>query len=328
MPTRVWITVLVALLTTGCAAPNIKLFSDASFPLQEYTLQGRGTDKVLLLNVRGVISSAPREKTLRTYPSMVEEIVSQLRLARTDPNIRAILLKIESPGGSTVATDILYHEIMAHKAATNVKLVAALMGLATSGAYYVALPADAIVAHPTTVTGSVGVVFARPQLSGLMEKIGVRVDTATSGRHKDMGSPFRAPSADEERIFQEITDGLGRRFVDLVAHHRRLAAEALRDAATARVYLAPEALRMGLVDRIGYLDDAVAQACQMAALPADARVVTYRRSQYPNDTLYNPLTTRFAGEERTLMGLVGLPEGLAALPTGFYYLWPPAAGTP
>ena len=107
------LAMVAALLLSGCAPPKIRIFSDTTFPLQEQTLQGKAKEKILLVNIYGIISTKPDERLLRTFPSMVEEIVSQLRLAEKDPEIKAVLFKIESPGGSSTARDILYQEIMA-----------------------------------------------------------------------------------------------------------------------------------------------------------------------------------------------------------------------
>lgn len=311
-----------ALVLSGCASPKIKLFSDTSFPLQEYTLQGTTKEKILLINVRDIITTKPNERLLRTFPSMVEELVAQLQLAEKDPNIKALLLKVESPGGSSTASDILYHEIMAYKERTKVKIVVAMMGVAASGGYYVSLPADYILAHPTTITGSIGVILIQPKVVGLMEKVGLQIETNKSGLNKDMGSPFRLASSDEKAIFQDITDGLGKRFLTLVAKHRKLEPMALKNASTGRVYLAEEARKMGLIDAVGYLNDAIQKAQEMTNLPANARVVTYRRSEYPDDTLYNTSTTQWEGSSKALFDL-GLPQAMTSLPTGFYYLWAP-----
>jgi len=323
MRTRFFIIIAItALVLSGCATPKIKIFSDTSFPLQEFTLQGKAKEKILLINIQGIISTKPNERLLRTFPSMVEEIVSQLRLAEKDPNIKAVLLKIESPGGSSTASDILYHEIMAYKEKTNVKIAVIMMGVAASGGYYVSLPADYILAHPTTITGSIGVILIQPKVVGLMEKVGLEVETNTSGTNKDMGSPFRPSTTAEKKIFQGITDGLGRRFLELVAQHRDLEPSALKAASTARVYLAEEAKQLGLIDAVGYLSDAIKQTQKMADLPDNVRVVTYRRSAYPDDNLYNTATTQWEGDSKALFDL-GLPE-LTSMPAGFYYLWAPA----
>ncbi len=313
---------LVIILMNGCATPKIRLFSTDSIPLTEYTLQGKEKGKVLVVSVKGNISDDVKKEFLSTKPSMVQEIVSQLRMAEKDKQIRALLLKIDSPGGSATASDILYHEILAFKQRTDTKVVVAMMNVTTSGGYYVALPADYILAHPTTITGSVGVIFMQPKVTGLMEKIGVGLDVSKSGEKKDMGSPFRPASEEEIRIIQGLTDKLGQRFLNLVAQHRKLDQKRLKEIASARVYLADEALQIGLVDKVGYLSEAIAEAKKLAGLSPNAKVVVYRRAQYPNDNLYNNLTTQSSGQGLSLMN-INLPASMTTLPTGFYYLWSP-----
>jgi len=318
------ILTVTALLVSGCAAPRIKLFPDATDPLREFTLQGTEKGKVLVIPIRGIISDAPRKGFPRARPSMVQEIVSQLRLAEKDEEVRAVFLKIDSPGGSTTASDLLYHEIMAFKKRTGARVVVAMMDVAASGGYYVSLSADFILAHPTTVTGSLGVIFMQPKLTGLMEKIGLNMEVSKFGKNKDMGSPFRQTTEEEQRILQGLTDELGGRFVSLVAKHRKLDQKALADISTARVYLANDALQLGLVDKIGYLSDALLQAKKIAGLPEDSKVVVYRRTEYPDDNLYNTSTTEYSGSGLSLINL-GLPDSMTSLRTGFYYLWSPAA---
>lgn len=319
---------LVAVLLLGCAGPRITLFSDASDPLREVVLEGEAEGKMLVIPITGVITDQPKRQTLRTMPSMVQEVVAHLRLAEKDELIKAVLLKIDSPGGATTASDILYHEIVGFKQRSGKKVVVCMMNLATSGGYYVALPADAIVAHPTTVTGSIGVILVRPQISDLMEKIGVAVQVNKSGANKDMGSPFRPVTPAEEQMLQALTDALGRRFVDLVGRHRRLDGQRLNEVADARVFLAVDALAAGLIDKIGYLPDAVDETKALAGLPADARVVTYRRTEFPDDNLYNDLTSNMRSDPALLLGNTGLIGDLLSLDAGFYYIWPQAWGTP
>jgi len=320
------IIILIAgfIIINGCGAPNIKLFTDASAPLQEFTLQGKEKGKVLIIPVRGIISDNTKKGMLYDMPSMVQEIVSQLRMAEIDEEVRAVLLKIDSPGGSTTASDILYHEIMAYKKRTGTKVVAAMMDIATSGGYYVSLPSDLIIAHPTTITGSIGVIFIRPELINIMGKIGLDIEVIKSGQNKDMGSPFRESTEEEDKIFQDLIDELSGRFLNLVAKHRKIDQNILSNISTARVYLANEALQLGLVDKIGYLNDAIMQAQELAGLNEDCKVIVYRRTRYPNDNIYNTSTTRFGSQGLSLIDL-GMLDSITSLRTGFYYLWPPAA---
>ena len=314
------VAVVLVLFLIGCEAPKVRIFPSHSDPLKEYTLQGKEMGKVLVIPIRGIISDAPRRQFITTWPSMVQEIVSQLRKAEDDPEVKAVLLKIDSPGGSVIASDLIYNEIMAFKQRKKAKVVAAMMGVAASGGYYIALPADFILAHPTTVTGSVGVLFLNPNVSGLMEKIGVDVNVSKTGENKDMGSPFRQATEEEQGIIQDIVDRLGAQFLDHIAEHRKLGPNRLKEISSARIYLADDALKLGMVDSIGYLDEAVSRAKKLADLPEDAKVVVYRRTEYPDDNLYNTSLSRYEGRSPSIISLELLPS-FSKLQTGFYYLW-------
>ena len=314
--------VIAVLFVIGCGAPKIRIFPSYADPLQEYTLQGKEQGKVLVIPLRGVISDAPKRQFIRTRPSMVQEIVSQLRKAEADPEIKAVLLKIDSPGGSVIASDLIYSEIVAFKQRTEAKVVVAMMGVVASGAYYISLPADFILAHPTTVTGSVGVLFLRPDLTALMDKVGVDVNVSKTGKNKDMGSPFRRATAEEKKIIQDLIDQLAAQFLNRIAEHRKIDPKNLKEISSARIYLAPDALNLGLIDRIGYLNEAVSEAKKLAGLPMDAKVVVYRRTEYPDDNLYNTTTSQYEGGGLSLIS-IDLLGTSANLQTGFYYLWHP-----
>ena len=316
------IALFVLILVTACGGPRIKLFSDAGEPLKEFTLEGRGSDKILLIPMHGIIIDTPKERFLAQSQSMVDKVVSQLNKAEKDDRIKAVLFEINSPGGTITASDILYHEISSFKERTGKKIAVSMMDIATSGAYYVSLPADMITAHPTTVTGSIGVLFLQPKITGLMEKIGLSVDVKKFGKNKDMGTPFRDSSEEEQRFMQKSVDDMGERFIRLVQKHRKPNQHALAEISTARVFLADEALKLGLVDKVCYLSDAVRETKQLAGLPADARVVVYRRTEFPDDNYYNASSAASEGLNVPAVN-IELPEFLV-LKTGFYYLWPGA----
>jgi protease-4 len=250
---------------------------------------------------------------------MVEKVVSQLNKAEKDGRIKAVLFEINSPGGTITASDVLYHEISSFKERTGKIIAVSMMDIATSGAYYVSLPADIITAHPTTVTGSVGVLFLQPKITGLMEKIGLSVDVKKFGKNKDMGTPFRDSSQEEQRFMQKSVDDMGERFIRLVQKHRKPDQRALAEISTARVFLADEALKLGLVDKICYLSDAIRESKRLAGLPADARVVVYRRAEFPDDNYYNTSSAVSHGLSTHAVN-IELPE-IFSLNTGFYYLW-------
>lgn len=313
----------LAAMIAGCGGPLIRVFPGGEAALREFTLEGEGRQKILVINVAGRLTDSPNRGLIRTRPGAVQRIVAQLEKAKKDDDIRAVLLKIDSPGGTVTASDLLYHEIMTYKKETGNPVAAVFMNLAASGGYYIALAADRIMAHPTSITGSVGVIFLRPGVSGLMEKVGLAVRVNKSGTNKDMLSPFREPTPEENRILQDLVNRLAQRFYTLVKKHRNPSPEQLDDIASARIYLAPEALTLGLIDEIGYLSDAVDRTRSLAGLADDARVIVYRRTEYADDTLYNSRTDGPA--PHPLSGLVPGPLRLSA-DTGFYYLWSAAVG--
>ncbi len=321
---RTLLLALAAALLLAACAPKLKFATDATDPLEEYVLEGTdSSSRVLLLPVNGIISEEPREGFMSTRPSMVQEVVSQLRLAEEDEHIKAVVLQINSPGGGVTASDILYHEITAFRERTKVPVVAVLMDLAASGGYYVALPADRILAHPTTVTGSVGAVFYRPKVHGLLDKIGVEVEVSKSGQNKDMASPFRPDTPAEAAQLQTIIQDMGDRFLGLVRERRRLDGEAARRVGSASVYTAAQALDLGLVDGIAYMPEALDQTRELAGLSPEAEVVVFRRSEYPDDTVYNP------SAESSAKGpaLINVQTPWLLPPrAGFYYLWAAGAG--
>jgi protease IV len=310
-----------ALLLAACS-PTLKLFPDARDPLREFTLEGKGTPKVLVVPIEGTLTDKVRRDFIRTRPDTVRQVATHLQKAEKDPDIRAVVLKIDTPGGTVTASDLLYHEIKGFRERTGRPVVAAMMNMATSGGYYISLPADRILAHPTTLTGSIGVIFFRPDVHSLMERLGLGVVAHKTGKYKDAGSPFRPGSADETAIFQNLVEELGDRFHSLVREHRNISPEAMEAIVSAQVFLAPRAKELGLVDRIGYLDDALDMARELAELPEDARVVIYRRTEYPDDTIYNSAGT--AGPIAPTIRFE-LPESLVPPAPGFHYLWLPGA---
>lgn len=318
-----FIIIAFTALAMGCS-PNFKLYKDYADPLQESTLQGSGENKIAVIHVSGFISTTPRQKLSiqgGEKPSMLQEVVSQLKRAAADPNVRAVVMMVDSPGGTIVGSDALYHELMEFKKASGKTLVALMMNVAASGGYYICLAADAIFAHPATVTGSVGTIFMVPKVHGLMDKIGVETLVIKSGALKDMGSPFRKSNENEVALLQTMIDTMNKRFLNLVKERRRLDQKAQTAVADARVLMADEAVRLGLVDAIGYTDDALSKARDLAGLHGDVRVVAYRRTHFPDDNIYNTATGEWPG--RPFGAAFALPDVLTPPQAGFYYLWTP-----
>jgi len=317
-----WPAVLLALLLSGCSLISVDL-NPRIRPLEEETVEGKGDAKILLMDISGMLSvEGPTPiLSLGTPPPrvpMLARIREELKKAADDRKIRALIVRISSPGGTVTASDIIYHELVTFKERARVPVVAVMMDVAASGGYYVALAADTIVAHPTTVTGSIGTIALTVNAEGLMQKLGVATTAIKSGELKDMGSPFRALTPEERAIFQSVIDDLQRQFVAKVVAHRKLSPEAARKLADGRVYTAEQALSAKLVDRIGYMGDAVAAAGKAAGVE-EARVVVYHRPREYRATYYARAETSAGGLEASLaqMATVGTPG------PKFLYLWWP-----
>jgi len=317
----------VPLLLSGCfiITGNFNPFQTAPESLEEREIAGEGKAKVLLLDVSGVISGQEREGPfgINMRPSMTARVREELLKAEKDDRVRAVVLRINSPGGTVTASDTIYHEIMAFKGRSHVPVLAQLLDLGTSGAYYIALAADEIVASPTTVTGSIGVVLYGVNFSGLMEKVGIKNQTFKSGEHKDMGSPLRPMTPEDARLIQDALMDMQHRFVDIVRERRPgVSAETLPQVTDGRILMAEQAARAGLIDRIGYLQDTLDAANQRAGVTA-ARVVMYRR---PHEYAENIYSSAPVGPPQ--MNLVNLDLGglsMLASPQ-FLYMWLPPGG--
>lgn len=309
---------LVAL--SGCSLVTLD-FQPRIRPLQEQTVEGKGTSKILLLDLSGVLSEDVPSFSITTPPPRVPllaRVREELRKAEDDERVKALIVRINSPGGTITASDILYHELRAFKARKKVPLIAVIMDVGASGGYYAALAADTIVVNPTTITGSIGVVMVTVNAQGLLEKIGVAPLAIKSGPMKDAGSPFRSLTEPERAVFQGIIDEMHGRFVGLIAQSRKMPEDRVRGFADGRVYTADQALKLGLVDRVGYLEDVVALAKERAGLD-EAKVIMYHRPKEYRANIYS-LTPPPSTAESTLAQFV------AALGGGgprFLYLWWP-----
>ena len=308
----------LALITAGCI--NVSLFPQP-MPLQEKTVQGTAADKILLMDISGVISEKGSDTLLGGEPAeLTARIKEELALAAEDSRIKALLLRMNSPGGTVTASDVIYHEISEFKAKQKVPVVAVIMDIGASGGYYVAVAADRIIAHPTSVTGSVGVIMLRVNAEGLLQKIGVEAGAIKSGAKKDIGSPFRPMNEEERAIFQSMINGFQSRFLEVVTKGRKtLPAEQLKLIADGRVLTGPQAVQLGLVDQIGYLEDGIVAAKKLAGL-ADARVVMYVRPGTYKNNIYSQAPGTSTLEALANLDIMGLVRG--GTPQ-FLYLWMP-----
>ncbi len=279
---------ILLLLVAGCVTVKVSLFEEPR-PLKEKVISGHGRDKILLVDISGIIVEGPGRGFLSlkslTRPDRIKE---ELEKAAKDKHIKAVVLRINSPGGTVSGADVVLHELLAFKTEQNLPVVACLTGVATSGGYYVAQAADTIIAYPTCITGSIGVLSMKLNLKGLMDKVGVDGEVVKSGQWKDFWSPFRPATPEEKRMMQEVIDDFYRGFVEVVAKGRKLTSEEVRRMADGRIYTASQAKDLRLVDQLGYLDDALELAKKQAGLE-EARIVRYYRPDSYRPTIYSQL---------------------------------------
>lgn len=331
---------LLALLACagGCSPPSLLItpvfHANALQEIEVEPGQGWSPDKVAIIEVEGMLINARMDMPLQPGENKLSLFTQQLEQAEKDPKVKAVVLRINSPGGTVMASDTMYQQVRRFREATHKPVIASTQEVAASGAYYVACAADEIVAHPTSVVGSIGVIFQTFNVSGTMQKLGVSADAVKSGENKDMGSPFKnyldergvyqKEQRERERtIMQAMVDEYYRRFVSIVSTHRKLTdPQALKTATDGRVFTGEQALQLGLVDKLGLLSDAIAGAKEKAGTPK-ARVVMYKRPHGYSGSIYADTTTP-SPQANVGSGVAVLQLSLppqVTLPRGFYYLW-------
>ena len=286
---RVLLFFWIVIFSYSCAlikvSPQIESFEEIVVE------EGSAVEKILLIDIDGPISNRPK-KTLvgfRSDTGMVDRIREILKKAEKDKNIKGILLRVNSPGGTVTSSDIIYHEIKSFKERFKVKVYVSVIDVAASGGYYVALAGDSIMVHPTSLVGSIGVLALKLNLESLMDKVGVEWEVVKSSKKKDFMSPFRPLTKEERLLFQETIDRYYDRFVDLVVLNRDgLDVKEVRALADGRVYNARQALNNHLVDSIGYLKDLVELAKKELDQP-DLKVVTYSRPREYKSNYYSSM---------------------------------------
>lgn len=223
-----------------------------------------------------------------------DTIVDYIRRARQDPSLRAIVLRIDSPGGSAAASDAIWRELtIARKERADRPIVASMSDLAASGGYYIAMPAQVIIAQPSTLTGSIGIFGGKIVTGGVYEKLGARIESTSIGKHAEIGSPARPYNPDELRKLQEQLQSFYDQFVEKAAESRHSTPQKIDRLAQGRVWTGRQAMENGLVDALGGLESALAAAKQRAKIPADSEVeiVVYP----PRKSFYEILSDEFSG---------------------------------
>ena len=237
-------------------------------------LPGRG--RVAILEIDGIIEDD-------------ERLLEQVRRIRDDGSVKAVVVSINSPGGSVGPSQSIYREFKRLKEEDDLPVIASIGTVGASGGYYVALAADSIFVLPGSMTGSIGVILQLPDVRGLMNKIGVGVNVVMSDENKDLGSPFREMTPQDSALLAMMVEDVYNQFFDAVVSERKLDAQQVRPIADGRVLTGAQAERAGLVDRIGNLHDAIATAGRLADLGSDPELY-YPRKERPTlfDLFFGP----------------------------------------
>jgi len=282
---------MAAALVTGCSPTGS--FKVSAIPSDQRLKErivirhpGWVSHRIAIIDISGILMNAQEVELLSEGEHPVSLTVEKLNAAASDKRVKAIVLRINSPGGTVTASDTLYEEIKAFRKRTGKPVVAFFQDVAASGAYYLACAADEIIAQRSSVTGSIGVLMQMVDFSGTMSKLGITADAITSGPYKDAGSPFRQMRPEERDVFQGLVDGFYQQFLEVVAAGRpALSRETIATLADGRVYNAQQALKAGLIDRIATLSEAIEVAKEKADIKA-AHVVIYHRPLRWTPTIY------------------------------------------
>jgi protease-4 len=250
-------------------------------------------EKVGVLEVKGVIAN-------------VQPTIEELAKFRRDGSVKAVVVRIESPGGGVSPSQELYQEI--RRTVREKPVVVSMGSVAASGGYYIACAAQKIYANPGTITGSIGVILQFTNFEELLRKIGFRMEVVKSGPYKDVGNPGREMTAEEKAYLQEMVDNVHQQFVRDVARGRRMKVEKVREVADGRIFTGEQAMELGLVDELGNLKDAINAAAKMAAIEGEPKIVyPEKEKKSVFDYLFDRITEKIANNVQPYMGLLLLP---------------------
>lgn len=315
---------VVALSGCGPAVFQVELVP-ASRQLEETRVQrDKGLfvfDKIAIIDVDGVMINKARAGLMRSGENPVSLFIEKLDKAAADQSVKAVVLRLDSPGGTVAASDIMYHSLREFKRKTGKPVIACVLSLGCSGAYYLACGCDGIMAQPSSVTGNIGTVFQTISVAGTMDKIGVKAVTIKSGQLKDLASPLHDLSDDERKVLEGVIKDLSNQFFDVVREGRKnIGEEKLAKLTDGRVFTAQQALQEGLIDKIGYLPDGIEWAKQMSGVHKASVVIYHRPLSYaPN--AYGVATSSASGLGPLIN--VELPDWLNSSGAQFLYLWEP-----
>jgi protease-4 len=281
------------------------------------------SDKIVVVDVDGLLLNQRGGGLLGPHENPVSLFVEKMDKAQKDPGVRAMVLRINSPGGGVTASDLLYRRLAEFKKESQAPVVAVIEDVGASGAYYLACGADTIMVAPTSVTGSIGVIVQTFSLSGTLAKLGIDTKAVTSGPMKDMASPLKPLSAEDQKVLQEMVTEFYGRFVDVVAAGRpKMNRDQVKALADGRVYTGVQAVARGLADATGDVKDAVAEAKKRSGSKA-AKVVMYDRPWGYKANVYSAAPV--GGMQINLLN-ISVPELMTWLEPQFLYLWTGGAG--
>ncbi|NWF51746.1 MAG: signal peptide peptidase SppA [Nitrospirae bacterium] len=216
-------------------------------------------DRIALIRIEGIIVDS-------------KDIVEELKQYAKDPSVKAIILRIDSPGGAVAPAQEIYEEVK--KAISKKKILVSMGSVAASGGYYVASPATKIIANPGTLTGSIGVIMEVPNIEGLLNKIGIKTEVIKSGKHKDIASVFRGIKKEEREILQGVMDNVHEQFIKAVAEGRKMLIDDVKKIADGRIFTGEQALKLGLIDELGNLEDTIQTAAKLSGIKGEPVIVS------------------------------------------------------
>lgn len=319
------VVISVSILYSGCM--SIDLASLMRDRLKEVTVidrEGKGVyGKILLVNVSGIIAQDREGGAFGSSSGCSPDYMKAvLNKARKDSDIKGVILRIDSPGGEVTASDIIAHEIKKYSDETKIPVYSVAMSMNCSGAYYISCSSSRLYAHPTSIMGSIGVIASFPQLIKLADKVGVEMAVIKSGAMKDIGSLVRNMTQEERAVIQSIVDDSYDKFLNIVMSARKTikSKDDLKMLADGRVYTAEQSLKGGLIDKIGYLEDAVGDMKNQAGI-GKLTMITYAYSDSEDANIYSASTKMKMPAVGSMNVTLPLPY-LMAHP-GLYYIWQP-----
>lgn len=290
--------------------------------------------KVAQIDVRGVIADGRAPGLLVPGTNPVDALARRLEMAANDPRVKAVVLRINSPGGTVAGSEAMYVEIVRFRERTGKPVIVSMGEVAASGGYYIALAGDHIMAQETTITGSIGVIFPTINASAGLARIGVVSRAVKSGPNKDMVNPLEPMREEQYAVVQEVVDDFYGRFVDLVRKGRPgVRQEDLSRATDGRIVTGTHARELGLIDEIGTLRDAFERAKAEAGLTG-ATWVKYQSEDAPRGSPYGGASARAEvdgatasedaiGRAGAVVAVDRVMQAAGVVPSGFYYLWVP-----